>query len=114
MVFIERTSVPTKGTDALNLNIRYQESVTVDFKNRRIGSCLFVMDDLLNNVYTSGHVGDLFTKGRHHRNINVLLITQNIFHQAKHCGDISLNAKYLILFENVRNRRQFSRLAQQV
>jgi hypothetical protein len=59
-------------------------------------------------------VCDLFTKGSHHRNISVILITQNIFHQSKHCRDISLNAKYLVLLKNVRDRSQFSRLAQQV
>jgi hypothetical protein len=57
-------------------------------------------------------VCDLFTKGSHHRNISVILITQNIFHQAKHCQDISLNAKYLVILKNVRDRSQFSHLAQ--
>jgi hypothetical protein len=59
-------------------------------------------------------VCDLFTNGSHHRNISVILITQNIFHQSKHCRDISLNAKYLVLLNNVRDRSQFYRLAQQV
>ena len=47
-----------------------------------------------------------------HWNISVILITQNMFHQAKHCRDISLNAKYLIILKNVRDRSLFSRLAQ--
>ena len=57
---------------------------------------------------------DLFTKGSHLRNISVILITQEIFHQLKHCRDISLNAKYLKLLKNVRDRSPLSRLAQQV
>ena len=73
-----------------------------------------ILDDLLNDAYSSGRVCDLFTKGNHHRNISVILITQNIFNQANHCRDISLNSKYLILLKNVRDRSQFSRLAQQV
>ena len=48
----------------------------------------------------------------HHRNISVIISKQNIFHQSKHCRDISLNAKYLVLLENVTDRSQFSRLAQ--
>ena len=56
---------------------------------------------------------DRFTKGSH-RNISVILITPNIFHQAKNCGDISLNAKYFVILKNVRDRSQFSRLSQPV
>jgi len=57
---------------------------------------------------SSGLVCDLFTKGTHHRNISIIPISQNIFHQSKHCSDISLNAKYLVLLKNVRDRSQFS------
>ena len=56
---------------------------------------------------------DLFTKGSHHRNISVLLLTQNFFHQGTHCRDISLNAKYLVLLENVRDKNQILYLARQ-
>ena len=83
----------------------------MEFKNKRGEPCLFILDDLLNDAYSSGLVCYLFTKGSHHRNISVILITQNIFHQSKHC-DISLNAKHLVLLKNVRDRSQFSRLVQ--
>jgi hypothetical protein len=63
---------------------------------------------------SSGLVCDLFTKGSHHRNISVILVAQNIFHQSTHCRDLSLNAKYLVLLKNVRVRSQFSRLSQHV
>jgi hypothetical protein len=43
----------------------------------------------------------------------VILITQNLFHQCKHCRDISLNAKYLVLMKNVRDKNQFLYLARQ-
>ena len=56
----------------------------------------------------------LFTRGSHHRNISVVLITQNLFHQGRNCRDISLNAKYLVLFKNVRDKRQSSYLSNQV
>jgi hypothetical protein len=55
-----------------------------------------------------------FTRGSNHRNISVILITQNLFHQGRNCRDISLNAKYLVLFKNLRDKRQFSYLANQV
>jgi len=112
--FSERASITTKNLYALNLNIRYHEGVPVDFKNPRGEPCLFILDDLLNDAYSNGRVCDLFTKGSHHRNITFILITQNIFHEAKHCRDISLNAKYLILLKTLGIEIQFFRLAQQV
>ena len=111
--FSERTSIPTKELDALNLNMRYHEGVPVEFKNPGGKPCLFILDDLLNDAYSIVRVCDRFTKGSR-RNISVNLVTQNIFHQSKHCCDISLNAKYLILLKNDRDRSQFSRLAQQM
>jgi hypothetical protein len=62
---------------------------------------LIIFDDLLNEVY-SREVCDLFTKGSHHRNLNVILIRQNCLHQGKHCRDILLIAKYVVLLKNVR------------
>jgi hypothetical protein len=59
-------------------------------------------------------VCDLFTKGSHDRNINLILITQNLFHQGRFSRDISLNAKYLFVFNNVRDENQFAYLARQV
>jgi hypothetical protein len=72
-----------------------------------------VLDDLLNKVYSRA-VCDLFTKGSHHRNLSVILITLNFFHQAPHCRDIPLNAKYLVAPKNVRDRNLFAYLARQV
>jgi len=57
---------------------------------------------------------DLFTKGSHHRNISVILITQNLFYQGRFCRDISLNAKYSVALKNVRDKSQFLYLARQV
>ena len=96
--FSERTSIPTGELNALNLNIRYYEGVAGDFKNQRDEPYQFISDDLLNEAYSSGILCDLFTKGSHHRSI---LIMQNIFHQSKHCRDISLNAKYLVLLRTL-------------
>jgi hypothetical protein len=64
------------------------------------GTRLVVLNDLLNEAYSSD-VCDLFTKGSHHRNISVILITQNLFHQGRFSRDISLNAKYIVVFTNV-------------
>ena len=102
--FSEQTSIPRESLNELKPKIRYLEGVPIEFKNPRGQACLFILDDLLNDVYSSRQVCDLFTKGSHHRNISVILLTQNVFHQDRHCRDISLNAQYLVLLENVRDR----------
>jgi len=55
---------------------------------------------------------DLFTKGNHHKNLSIILISQNLFQR---CGqyDISLNANYIVL-KNPRNRAQIRHLMCQV
>jgi len=115
--YSERTAVPSKQLERLkNKKIIYHEGVPDDnfFKaNTRGKPSLIVLDDLLQTAYSEG-VSVLFTRGSHHRNISVILITQNLFHQARHARDISLNAKYIILLKNVRDKAQFTHLARQV
>lgn len=112
--YSERSAVPGKELAGLrNKKVQVHEGVPENFENAAAEPCLFVLDDLLNQVYSQA-VCDLFTKGSHHRNLSVILITQNFFHQAPHCRDISLNAKYLVALKNVRDRKQFSYLALQV
>jgi len=57
---------------------------------------------------------DLFTKGSHHKNLSVILISQNLFHQGRGQRDISLNANYIVVFKNPRDRAQIRHLARQV
>ncbi len=75
--------------------------------------CLIILDDLLNDAY-SGEVCILFTKGSYHRNISVILITQNLFNQGNHCRTILLNAKYIVLLKNTTDKNHFTYLARQV
>ena len=56
----------------------------------------------------------LITKGWHHRNISLVLITQNLFRQCLSSSDISLNIKYRVLFKNLRNKIQIVPLDRQV
>ena len=44
----------------------------------------------------------------------MILMTQNLFHQAKYCRDISLNAKYIVLLKNTRDKNQCTHLELQV
>jgi len=104
--------VPRQQLDKLGLNITYQEGLHENYGNALGEPSLIIFDDLLNQVY-SKDVCDLFTKGTHHRNISLLLLTQNLCNQGINCSDISLNAKYLVLLKNVRDKNQFPYLARQ-
>jgi len=106
------TALPSP-TELSKSDVNFNEGVPTDFENARGRLCLVILDDLLNDVY-SKQVCDLFTKGSHHRKISVILITQNLFHQRHYCRDISLNAKYLVLLKNVRDKKQFMLFACQV
>lgn len=74
---------------------------------------LVVLDDLMGKI--SAEVMELFTRGSHHQNISVLFLVQNIFFGgSKLFRTISLNAHYIILTKNPRDKNQISTLAVQV
>jgi len=49
-----------------------------DFENPKNVPTLIALDDLMDSVYST-KVSQLFSKGSHHRNISLFLITQNLF-----------------------------------
>src|SRR6266516_3410069 len=73
---------------------------------------LVIIDDLMHE--TNDIVSKLFTRGRHHTNTSVVFITQNLFHADKVTRTITLNAQYLILFKNVRDKSQITHLSRQM
>jgi len=105
--YSEKSAVPRQKLISLHENVSFHEGVPQNFGDDHGRPCLIILDDLLNEVY-SKDVCDLFTKGRRHRNISVILISQNLFHQGRFCRDISLNAKYSVALKNVRDKSQFN------
>lgn len=77
-----------------------------------LNTTLLIIDDLMRE--SDGRIVDIFTKGCHHRNLSVLYLTQNLFHQAKGQRDISLNTSYIVYFKNPRDQSQISFLARQI
>jgi hypothetical protein len=111
--YSERTAVPSQHLATLKRNIQFHEWEPANFNNAQGRPTLIILDDLLNEVYLKD-VSLLFTKGSHYRNISVILITQNLFHQGRNARDISLNAKCLVILKNVRDKNQFTYRARQV
>jgi len=79
----EKSAVPSRHQ--LPANVRYNEGVREVFGSANGEPCLVNLDDLLNDVY-SKQVCELFTRCCHHRNISVILMTQNLIHQAGPVG----------------------------
>src|SRR6267154_1391277 len=73
---------------------------------------LVIIDDLMHE--TNVIVSKLFTRVSHHTNTSVIFITQNLFHADKETRTITLNAQYLVLFKNVRDKSQIAHLSRQM
>jgi len=76
--YSEQSAVPQQQLTSLWKNIQVCEGMPENFENSRGLPCLFILDDLLNELFSRA-VCDLFTKGSHHCNLSVILITQNFF-----------------------------------
>lgn len=75
---------------------------------------LIILDDLMNEIGDSQDVSNLFTKGSHHRNLSVILIVQNLYHQCKIMRTVSLNTHYMFLFKNPRDKGQIRHMGAQL
>ena len=75
---------------------------------------LVVLDDLMWQCSNDQRVGDLFTRGSHHRGISVAYLTQNLFPPGKLSRMISLNSHYFVIFRNPRDSLGISTLAKQM
>ena len=59
-------------------------------------------------------ISSYFTRGSHHKNVSVILVTQNLFHPNKHFRTASLNAQYMIIFKNPRDSLQIKYLGRSI
>lgn len=75
---------------------------------------LIILDDLMHEASNMQEIAELFTKGSHHRNLSVIMIVQNLFHQGKIMRTLSLNAHYMVIFKNPRDASQIRYLANQL
>jgi hypothetical protein len=72
-----------------------------------------MLNDVMDSAYST-KVSELFTKGSHHRNIILVLITQHLFHQGPSSRDFPFNTKYMVVFKNPRDKTQIVHLAQHI
>jgi len=73
-----------------------------------------VIDDLFEEVNNNAvAVNQLFTKIARHRQVTVLFLTQNLFHQGGKHRTRNINTQYLAIFKNPRDRTVIDFLARQ-
>ena len=75
---------------------------------------LLIIDDLMEKCKDNNDILNLFTVDSHHKNISVILVSQNIYTKGKCTRDINLNSSNMIIFKNPRDSVQISILARQM
>lgn len=75
---------------------------------------LVILDDLITQSVNDDNIFNLFTIDSHHKNISVIIVTQNLFSKGKHARSISLNCHYIFVMNNPRDRLQISYLAREM
>ena len=78
------------------------------------GPKAFMFDDLMTECVDNIMIAEAFTKKRHHRDVSVILLVQNLFCQGKAMRTVHLNTEYVVLFGNVRDKSQFQHFARQI
>lgn len=75
---------------------------------------ILVLDDLLNESESSGHVTNMFVRAAHHKPCFVIFISQNLYPKGKDARTRALNTHYYVLMKNPRDKAQIRTLAQQM
>lgn len=114
-IFSEEQKIYDQMKDEFGDSITFVQGIPDDpytyFKPHEHG--VIVVDDMMCEIErNAGEVSKWFTKGTHHKNISLVLLVQNLF--PKNMRNISLNAHYLVLFQNPIDKSQASRLGAQV
>ncbi len=95
-----------------NVNFKYVEGIPdeEDIENNHI----IIIDDLMTEIKNSKFIVDLFTKGSHHNNQSVFILSQNLYHKGPIVRDLNLNTHYLLIFKSPRDKLQIMALGRQM
>lgn len=78
----------------------------------RIVNMLVLDDQMTEAKSNTDQLANLFVKGSHHRNITIVFMLQNMFEKCMRT--VSLNAQYMVLMKNPRDKSQIGKLAEQI
>jgi hypothetical protein len=108
------SSTPPEA-DVLSIkNMEFQIGLPDTSTFNPLESNLIILDDLAFACEQSNEIMQIFTVKAHHLNLSTFMLVHNLFGQNKFSRIISLNANYLVLFKNPRDRTQLEVLARQI
>jgi len=89
-------------------NIEFDKGISSELENDSFFNTnkrnLMVINDQMEDAGGDRGIVNLFTRGSHYRNLSVIYIVQNLFHQGKNSRSNSLNSHYLVLLKNPRDK----------
>lgn len=86
------------------------DEICINSERQNILICL---DDLMQSAFNSEKIAELFTGGRH-RNIQTIILSQNLFFKSTQSRNISLNSSHIIIFYNARDQNGINCLSRQM
>ena len=101
----------TANQDSISVT---QDVIRSEAINEESGPKAIIFDDLMNECVDNVLIQSAFTKKRHHNNVSVILLLQNLFCQGKMMRTIHLNTEYVVVFGNARDKSQFHHFCRQV
>jgi len=94
------------------LNIEFVPCVDFDMVEK-LSDCLLIFDDSCEEIYDDKRFVKIATSGRH-KNLHVIYVKHNLFHQSKYSKTIDLNNTHVILFKSPRDVNQINFLGTQL
>jgi hypothetical protein len=89
----------------------FQGVPTKEYIKSKPNGLLLILDDLISDIEPK-FIDLLFTRGSHHWNVNVILVTQNLYD--KNIKVARINSHYIILMKNPQGALQIKTLASQL
>ena len=75
-----------------------------------LGHCLIVLDDLMDVALSSPLVERLFVQDAHHKDLSIVMTTQNLHRKGSCARTVALNSTYMALWRNLRDEMQIKML----
>ena len=94
-------------------NIKVIKGFDKNWSQRLQKGDVIIIDDLYQEANKESDFNNLFTKIARHREVTVIFITQNLFHQGGNHRTRNLNVHYLAVFKNPRDQTIIDFLARQ-
>ena len=104
---------PQLHGDLRSMGVKLEEGLPSNFDFIPNYSVI-ILDDLATEIKANKAVTQLFTRVAHHKHCFIIVATQNLFEKGSELRTQHLNAQYLVLFKNPRDKLQVNILGTQM